>query len=74
MQIIEPEQIYRLPEVRQRIGGLSKSWIYAAVAAATFPAPIRLSSNAIGWRGRDIQAFLDSRPHGIGIGVGVRRS
>jgi prophage regulatory protein len=66
--MIDTDRIYRLPEVRERIGGLSRSWVYLAVAQGRFPPPIRLGAYSVGWRHKDIEAFLSSRPTGIGVG------
>jgi len=65
--MIDADKIYRLPEVRNLIGGLGRSWIYLAVNEGRFPQPVRLGARAVGWRGRDIEVFLSSRPTGIGI-------
>jgi prophage regulatory protein len=41
--------------------GLSKSSIYAGMADDTFPRSVKLGKRAVGWRIRDIQAWLNSR-------------
>ncbi len=53
-------RILRLPEVRQRVG-LATSSIYAGVRAKSFPAPVRISVRAVGWREADIAEWLASR-------------
>lgn len=58
-------RILRLPEV-QKVTGLSRSSIYRQVAAEQFPAPVRLSSNSIGWRDTDIDDWISARPAAVG--------
>jgi prophage regulatory protein len=41
--------------------GLSRSTIYQKVAEGTFPAPIHLSANAVGWLSHEIDRSLESR-------------
>lgn len=55
-------QIIRLRDVIL-LTGLSRSSIYAFVKSGTFPAPIKLSQRAIGWRQDAITNWVDSRPH-----------
>ncbi len=49
--------ILRLPQVIARTG-LSKSSIYAKVAAGEFPEPISLGARAVGWISDEVQAYL----------------
>lgn len=55
-------QIVRLPGVIM-LTGLSRSSIYAFVKLGTFPAPIKLSTRAIGWRQDAITDWVNSRSH-----------
>ncbi len=48
-------------EVVERVG-LHRSTIWKKVRAGTFPAPIELADNKIGWPESTITAWLDSRP------------
>ena len=41
---------------------LSRSTIYAAVKAGTFPAPVRIGARAVAWRISEIEQWLDARP------------
>jgi len=50
----------RLPAVKQRTG-LSRSSIYAKVADSKFPAPVRLTERAVGWRSDDIDQWIADR-------------
>ena len=54
-------QILRLPEVAQ-ITGLSKPTIHRRYRAGTFPRPVRLGPQAIGWRLDEIEAWIESLP------------
>ncbi len=54
-------QMLRAPEVMARTG-LSRVTIWRRVRAGTFPAPIQLGENSIGWPASEITAWLDSRP------------
>jgi prophage regulatory protein len=42
--------------------GLSRSAIYAAIAAGDFPRPIKLGVRAVGWRLDDIDQWFATRP------------
>ncbi len=41
---------------------LSRSSIYAAVKAGTFPAPIRIGARAVAWRLSCVERWLEARP------------
>lgn len=41
---------------------LSRSTIYAAVKAGTFPAPVRIGARAVAWRLADVEQWLAARP------------
>jgi len=51
--------ILRLPDVIAVIR-LSRSSIYNAIKAGTFPRPISLGARAVGWRSEDIHNWLES--------------
>ncbi len=53
--------LLRLPEVLRRVGA-SRSWLYAAIAAGSFPAPVRLGANAVAWREDEVTAWIETRP------------
>ena len=53
--------ILRPPEVLIRTG-LSRTTIWRRVRAGTFPAPIELGENSIGWPESEITAWLANRP------------
>ena len=52
--------ILRLPVVMARTG-LSRSTIYAKVAAGEFPEPISLGARAVGWISDEVEAWLIAR-------------
>lgn len=55
-----PGRLLRLPPVQERTG-LGKSSIYAAMAAGTFPTPVRLGTRGVAWREEEIDAWIQSR-------------
>ena len=61
----------RLPEV-MRLTGLSKTTIHRRYRAGTFPRPLRLGPQSIGWRREEIVEWLESLP-GAGAGIGAGR-
>ena len=52
-------------EVERRTG-LSRSTIYRKMREDTFPVPLKISERAVRWRGRDIRAYVESRPRSYG--------
>jgi prophage regulatory protein len=52
--------ILRENEVRRRTG-LSRATRWRRVRAGTFPPPLVLGPNSIGWREADIDAWLEQR-------------
>ncbi|HNA29029.1 MAG TPA: AlpA family phage regulatory protein [Rhodocyclaceae bacterium] len=52
--------IIRRPEVERRTG-LSRSGIYAAMRAGTFPGCVALSSRAVGWSSTAVDAWIAAR-------------
>jgi prophage regulatory protein len=56
----QPVAVLRLPEVRRRTGQ-STSTIYAAMAAGTFPRPIKLSAGCVGWVEREVGDWILAR-------------
>jgi prophage regulatory protein len=55
-------QLLRLPQALQ-LTGLSRSGLYAAVSAGTFPKPVKLGPNAraIAWPAEEIDAWISER-------------
>lgn len=57
----EPDRIIREPECRE-LTGLSRTRRYELAKAGEFPAKIKISERASGWRLRDIREWIESRP------------
>jgi len=57
------ERIFRRPDV-ESITGLSRSSIYAKMANGTFPKPVKLGENSVGWKESDIQGWIAALPQG----------
>lgn len=55
-----PGRLVRLPRAMD-ISGFGKSSIYSGVKAGTFPAPVRLSARAVGWREDDLFKWAAER-------------
>lgn len=53
-------KVLRIAALEEKIGR-KKSWIYAAVRAGTFPAPITLGGRAIGWLSADVDDWLEQQ-------------
>ena len=54
------DRILRWPEVKARTG-LSRTSVWREQKAGRFPAGIKISANAVGWRESDIAAWIASR-------------
>ncbi len=54
--------ILRRRQVEARVG-LSRSTIYAMIRRGEFPAPVRLTTYAVGWKESDIDRWLASRAY-----------
>ncbi|HEY8606311.1 MAG TPA: AlpA family transcriptional regulator [Noviherbaspirillum sp.] len=54
------KSILRLPEVKARTG-LSRSSIYNAIKAGTFPAHVSLGARAVGWVSTEIDEWIAAR-------------
>jgi predicted DNA-binding transcriptional regulator AlpA len=52
-------RILRVAEVMQRVN-LRRTTLWKLVRAKQFPAPLRLTGNAIGWRDRDIEHWINA--------------
>ncbi len=55
-----PARLLRFPAVRERTGQ-GKSSTYAAMAAGTFPLPVRVGARGVAWREDEIDAWIQSR-------------
>lgn len=61
MGSVESQRIIRRQEV-ERLTGLTKPSIYAAMTAGTFPRSVQLSERSVGWRLAEVLAWVESRP------------
>lgn len=52
---------YRLPKVREIVGGVAPSTIWSWVKNGTFPKPIKLSENTTAWNAAEVEAWAQSR-------------
>ena len=60
MNTQQPTDLLRLPTVIEQTG-LARSSIYRRIQDGDFPAPVKLSSRAIGWPRHTIEAWKASR-------------
>lgn len=60
----QPEASQALARRQQveKLVQLSRSTIYAAVKAGTFPAPVRIGLRAVAWRVSEVEQWLMERP------------
>lgn len=54
---MQPERLIRMREVKSRTG-LARSTVYAAMAAGTFPHPIKIGERAVAWRESEIAQWI----------------
>ncbi|WP_431311140.1 helix-turn-helix transcriptional regulator [Methylobacterium nigriterrae] len=59
------DRIVREREVRE-ITGLARSVRALLIKDGRFPAPLRITEHRVGWRLRDIEAWLSSRERATG--------
>ncbi len=57
-------QLLRLPQILNRTG-LSRTAVYAAIAAGTFPRPVKIGPNsnarAVAWPAEEVDAWIAER-------------
>ena len=60
-----PEQqvdpLVRMAALRPLIGNVAPSTVWRWVEQGRFPQPVRLGDNCVGWRTKDIAAWIESR-------------
>jgi prophage regulatory protein len=54
------ERVVRWPEVKYQTG-LSRTTTWRMIRVGRFPAPVKLTEHAVGWRQSDLDAWLASR-------------
>ena len=57
-------KVLRLRAVLERVG-IGKTAVYAAIKNGEFPAPIKLSARAVGWREADVEQWINERPRTV---------
>jgi prophage regulatory protein len=57
------ERIVRRPQVESQTG-LSRSTIYSKMADGTFPKPVKLGENSVGWKESEIQNWIAALSQG----------
>ena len=62
---IQGERLMRRDEVLLMCG-ISRTTLDTMVQAGTFPRPVRINKRAVGWRLRDVLAWLAARPLATG--------
>jgi len=58
---MQSHAILRFPAVRE-LTGLSRSTLWRFQQQGTFPKPVKLGENSIGWLASEVEAWLLSRP------------
>ena len=53
-------QLLRLPQTLAKTG-LTRTALYAAVNAGTFPKPVRIGLKAIAWPDHELDAWIEGR-------------
>ncbi|MGO4685798.1 helix-turn-helix transcriptional regulator [Hyphomicrobium sp. 2TAF46] len=59
--IHHPERLLRARAVYERLG-VGRSTFYALVRSGEFPAPVRISEQAVGWLESNVNAWIQNRP------------
>ena len=54
------KKILRLPDLLVMIG-LSRSGVYEAIFAGTFPKPVKIGLRAVGWLSSDVDDWISQR-------------
>ena len=57
-------KVLLLRAVLERVG-IGKTAVYAAIKNGEFPAPIKLSARAVGWREADVEQWINERPRTV---------
>jgi prophage regulatory protein len=53
-------QLLRLPETLKKTG-LTRSALYAAIAAGSFPKPVKLGQRAVAWPADELDGWIGER-------------
>ena len=63
------DSLLRRRDVERRIG-LSRAWIYAAMARGDFPRPVKIGERAVAWPESAIYKWIEARKAEAGMGTG----
>ena len=63
------DTLLRRPDV-ETLTGLSRAWIYAAMARGEFPRPLRIGKRAVAWPKSAIDDWIEERKAEAGFGAG----
>lgn len=58
--LTKPDPILRRPSV-EKLTGLSCATLYRSMSRGSFPKPVKISFNAVGWRESDVTRWIESR-------------
>jgi prophage regulatory protein len=61
MPSVVEDRILRRREVLPLVG-FGRTTLIKLVKAGTFPAPVRISNHAVGWKWSDVQRWISERP------------
>ena len=53
-------RILRMPDIQERMGGISRSTVYRWIRDGWLPEPKKLGKNTVGWLERDFNHWLES--------------
>ena len=62
------DTLLRRPDV-ETLTGLSRAWIYAAMARGEFPRPLRIGKRAVAWPKSAIDDWIEERKGEAGFGA-----
>ena len=64
IEIEDGDRVLRLPEILA-LTGLSRASIYNLVGAGTFPVPLKLGPQAVGWLQSEVRGWLATRERSV---------
>ena len=53
--------LIRLPELRQKLGGVGKTTVYELMKSSGFPAPVKLGTTISAWVVSDVDGWIAQR-------------
>jgi len=64
IEIEDGDRVLRLPEILA-LTGLSRASIYNLIGAGTFPVPLKLGPQAVGWLQSEVRGWLATRERSV---------